>query len=308
MSLTVEKQFALAGHTGSIYALEQGARPRQFFSGGSDRQLVNWNLDKPGEGESIAAIPGIIYALRFHPASNMLFAGQSQGGIHLLDLGTKREIKLLAFHRGPVFDLLVAEKQQLLVSAGGDGTIHFIDMTHFRSRAAIEAGPVKIRCLMLNPEQDKLLAGCQDGRILVINMNNLTLEHQWQAHQEGFSVNTMAILPGNRQFVSGGRDACINCYEEIPEFNLLRRIPAHHYAVYHLLVSPGQRFLASASRDKTIKIWDPVHLTVWKRLDASLAGHVNSVNRLIWSASDNLLISAGDDRIILGWKLDFQEK
>ena len=306
MSLTVEKQFALSGHTGSIYALEQGSRPRQFFSGGSDRQLVCWDLDKPGDGESIAVIPGIIYSLRYHPGSDILFAGQSQGGIHLLELSTKKELRFLAFHQGPVFDLLVAEKQQLLVSAGGDGTIHFIDLLHFRSQAAIEAGPVKIRCLMLNSGQDRLLAGCQDGRILVINMNSLTLEHQWQAHREGFSVNTMALLPDKRHFVSGGRDACINSYEENTGFSLLKQIPAHNYAVYHLLVSPDQHFLVSASRDKTIKIWDPVHLTVLKRLDTSMGGHVNSVNRLWWSATDNLFISAGDDRTILGWKLDFQ--
>ncbi|HQF28656.1 MAG TPA: WD40 repeat domain-containing protein, partial [Bacteroidia bacterium] len=58
-----------------------------------------------------------------------------------------------------------------------------------------------------------------------------------------------------------------------------------------------------ASRDKTVKIWDPESLEVIIRLEKQEAdGHVNSVNKLLWLNNTDLL-SAGDDRSIALWKM-----
>ncbi|MBK8425147.1 MAG: hypothetical protein IPL27_03820 [Lewinellaceae bacterium] len=56
-----------------------------------------------------------------------------------------------------------------------------------------------------------------------------------------------------------------------------------------------RRFFATASRDKTLKIWDSATFTLLKVVDTIRdGGHINSVNRLLWLPE--CLVSASDDR------------
>jgi WD40 repeat protein len=74
--------------------------------------------------------------------------------------------------------------------------------------------------------------------------------------------------------------------------------------VNHLSLSPNKKLLASASRDKTIKIWDAESLELLKVLDRTKypTSHTHSVNRLLW-LNDDTLISTGDDRKVICWKI-----
>jgi WD40 repeat protein len=58
---------------------------------------------------------------------------------------------------------------------------------------------------------------------------------------------------------------------------------------------------ATASRDKTLKIWDVATQEIIQRIEQTNEGHLNSVNTLLWM-DDNTLVSAGDDRSINIWR------
>jgi WD40 repeat protein len=60
---------------------------------------------------------------------------------------------------------------------------------------------------------------------------------------------------------------------------------------------------ATASRDKTAKVWDAADAAFLFRLDKeNFSGHLNSVNSVLW-LNDDTLISASDDRSIIIWKI-----
>ena len=106
-------------------------------------------------------------------------------------------------------------------------------------------------------------------------------------------------------------------------------IPAHNYAIYSIVFSPDGKYFATASRDKTIKIWDANNLNVLSRINKeSFDGHINSVNKLMWTTSPksspresvlsrdqkglsnspagvvgSYLISASDDRKVMVWEI-----
>lgn len=80
--------------------------------------------------------------------------------------------------------------------------------------------------------------------------------------------------------------------------------PAHWYTLNHIVFSPDGAHFATASRDKTVKIWDAATFSLVKVLDVVRDnGHVNSVNRLMWLPDG--LVSASDDRNAKIWKREF---
>jgi len=63
--------------------------------------------------------------------------------------------------------------------------------------------------------------------------------------------------------------------------------------------------LISASRDKELRIWNRKNLSLIQVLKAPRdQGHINSVNRLLWDRTNDLLYSTGDDKTIICWEID----
>jgi len=58
--------------------------------------------------------------------------------------------------------------------------------------------------------------------------------------------------------------------------------------------------LASAGRDKAVKLWDGRNLDPMWRHESRSGGHTHSVNAVLWLGE--LLLSAGDDRVIRAFR------
>ncbi len=62
---------------------------------------------------------------------------------------------------------------------------------------------------------------------------------------------------------------------------------------------------ATASRDKTLKVWETEGFQLLKVLEGRRdGGHSHSVNRLLWTNFNNWLVSCSDDRSIILWETD----
>ena len=186
-------------------------------------------------------------------------------------------------------------------TAGGDGVLVRWDAREGRTLESLPLSGNSLRCLAYLPAHDALAVGASDSRVYVVDRASFAVRHVRPANDP--SVFTVAAVPGrDHLLVSGGRDAHLR-FHSLTDAPPPPPIAAHLATVNALAFSPDGRHLATASRDKTIKLWAADDFRLLKVGEVVRdRGHVNSVNTLLW-LDNRTLVTAGDDRRLLTWSV-----
>jgi len=91
-----------------------------------------------------------------------------------------------------------------------------------------------------------------------------------------------------------------------PSYHLTQTLRGHTASLSSLAFSHSGYYLASASADRTLKIWD---ITTTKaqqqqaKIEQTLTGHTLGINDLAWSFCDGYVCTASDDKSIRIWEM-----
>ncbi|XP_067866768.1 notchless protein homolog 1 [Heterodontus francisci] len=102
---------------------------------------------------------------------------------------------------------------------------------------------------------------------------------------------------GHERLVSGSDDFTLFLWTPAEDKKPLARLTGHQALINEVCFSPDTRLIASASFDKSVKLWDG---RTGKYL-ASLRGHVSAVYQIAWSADSRLLVSGSSDSTLKVW-------
>jgi len=296
--VNVSKIHTYTGHKDAVYALAPGINEHTFYSSGGDGQVIEWDLNNFESGRLIAKIQASVYALHFHIQKNILIIGQNYEGIHLINVKDLTETGSLQLTKNAIFDIKVYKN--LIIVAAGSGELFFVDIDTLQIVKRSIIAEKNLRTLLI-ASNEKCFVGTSDGQIIQINLETLNIEKEIKAHDN--SVFTLRSTPENNEIVSGSRDARMKFWKVV-DLILDETINAHMYAINDIAFHPYSPYFASASMDKTIKIWDYRQRKLIKVIDKSRhGGHLVSVNKLLWTGFNELLISCSDDRSISVWHL-----
>jgi len=289
----------LDGHKDSIYAMVSGPTPDVFFSAGGDGLIVRWDLQHKNEGTVIAQLPVAVYSLLYIRETNTLLAGCRYGGLYILDLTAQKQEKHVEL-KGDVFDLCLLNASGTIAAVCAGGYLTIISGTNYAIQQEIHPTSRHARTLSLNQNADLLASGWSDGMVRIYDTVDLTEQAVFPANAP--SVFALLFNSIDGALISGGRDALLKVWDTQQGFALQKTISGHMYTVNHLIPIPELGLFASASRDKTVKIWDARTYELLKVIDRpKLPAHSHSVNRLLWPGFGNYLLSAGDDKTIKVW-------
>ncbi|XP_071042313.1 notchless protein homolog 1 [Parasteatoda tepidariorum] len=98
--------------------------------------------------------------------------------------------------------------------------------------------------------------------------------------------------------VSGSDDFTLYLWKPETDKKPLARMTGHKNLINDVKFSPDMRLIASASFDKSIKIWNKTG-----KFLATLHGHVQYVYQIAWSADSRLLVSSSADSTLKLWDM-----
>ncbi|MBP6392377.1 MAG: hypothetical protein KA175_13010 [Flavobacteriales bacterium] len=326
------------GHRGPIYALARGLTGGSFLSGSGDGLVVEWHEDRPQDGAVLVNVGQAVFALGLMRQAELLFIGTEGGGLHVVDLASRKEIHLFEVHQKGVFRIVELPGGRM-ACAGGDGTLSVwgsvgterekvqgrrLKEEEMTGRANGPSGlplspstsplspsfarvalqrqiPLceeKLRDIALSADGGSIAVACGDGTVRILESNLFNELFTLSAHAGGST--SVAWHPGKPALVSGGKDGHIRLWRSDDAFTPSLAFPAHRGSIYTIAFSEEGHLCATASRDKTAKLWDASTFDAMGRSDRSMGGHTHSVNAAIWSG--DALITAGDDKRILLWR------
>lgn len=284
-------------HAAGIYALATDGTT--LYSGSADKHVAGWDLHTGRPSGFAVRMQQAVYSVGHLPESNTLLVGNAHGGFHVIDLNAKREVRLLQVHKKGVFDFCRLPEGRLAV-IGGEGSLSVWDEQSFELIRQIPLSGNKLRSLKLVNE-DALTVCDTAGPLHLLDATTLQPITTFKGHERG--TNCVAAHPSKPTLISGGRDAHLRVWS-LETHDEVLALPAHNFSIYALAFSPDGTYLATASFDKTVKIWDTNSLELLARLERpALDAHRASVNALVWAAKDHL-ITAGDDKRIIHWHLE----
>lgn len=297
--MNIRKANTCTGHRAALYALAPGRTDRHIRSAGGDGWIVEWSLDDPETGTLIASVETRLFSLCTLPDPTKLVAGNMDGGVHWIDLSEPEKTRNIQHHNKGVYDILSSEEQ--VYTAGGDGVLTLWDACAGKSMESFQLSAHALRTIAFSEKRGELAVGSSDHTIYLLDANTLALKRTLEnAHNN--SVFSVAYTPDNRYLFSGGRDAMLRVWDTDNDYSLISEQAAHLFTVNHLVFSPDGHLLATASRDKTIRIWNAHSLELLKVIDVlKYGGHINSVNRLLWTP--DFLVSCSDDRTMILWEI-----
>lgn len=279
---------------------------KTLASCGWDHGVRIWDLSRVSEGPECEpeVLPhgSAAYAVSF-----------SADGKRLAAVGSK-SLTIWSCNSGvytPVFDEEIETSSHCLAfSADGrtlaigsdDGAIHLWDMPGNHERAILRGHVGAVRSVGFSPDSRRLVSTDESRSIMLWDAVEGNEIRPLQLGREGSNFVLFAAFATDGRHVavgeSGGTPECITLLDS--ETGEVRNtLAGHSTGILALTFSPDGRTLATASVDRTIKLWD---WSLGKELTTLVDG-VGCVRSLAFSKDGARLAFAGDDDSLRIWEV-----
>ncbi len=292
--MVVTKTHTLTGHKGAIYSIISTS-DNVFISGGSDGYVCLWDIDKTSDGRVLLNANETIFSLALNADKNLLAVGTMNGNLHLFDVTKKELIKSISAHQKCVY--AVYHNENTLATAGGDGALTFWNTQNYLPTETLILSSKALRSIAASADKKHLYISASDSNFFVVDAFNHNVIATIEAHENSvFCVQQNSIT---QEIWTGSRDAHLKIWAA-DGFLLRQAVPAHIATINDIAFSPDGGLAATASRDKTIKIWHTTTYELLKVIDYSkYSAHKNSVNKVIWLDAITIASCSDDSTILL---------
>nr|XP_018896635.1 PREDICTED: coatomer subunit beta' [Bemisia tabaci] len=171
-----------------------------------------------------------------------------------------------------------------------------------------EVCDLPVRAARFIPRKNWVVTGSDDMQIRVFNYNTLERAHSFEAHSD--YVRCIAVHPAQPFILTSSDDMLIKLWNWDKQWACQQVFEGHTHYVMQIVINPkDNNTFASASLDRTVKVWQLGSSTpnfTLEGLDGT--GHDKGINCVDYyhGGDKPYLISGADDRMVKIW--DYQNK
>jgi U4/U6 small nuclear ribonucleoprotein PRP4 len=221
-----------------------------------DGSVKLWSLESD---EPIADIEGHaphrVSKLAFHPSGRFLGTCCFDNSWRLWDLEAQEEILHQEGHSQPVYDLAFHPDGSLALSGGLDAFGRVWDLRTGRCIMFLEGHLKSILTVNISPNGYHMATGSEDNSVKIWDLRRTECIYTIPAHTS--LVSKVKFQPTNGHYlVTSSYDGKAKLWSH-PNWAPLKELSGHEGKVMSVDISPDDKYIATASYDRTFKLWMP---------------------------------------------------
>ncbi|KAG5791239.1 hypothetical protein H9Q69_009720 [Fusarium xylarioides] len=308
------------GHTENIDGLEFSPDSLYLASGSDDSTARIWDITQRKSVAVMRYHKSHVNSVSFSADGSSLAVGstdtqisiwneESFGGWGCGETKTNPD-GVLQGHKSFIWSVAFSRCNDLLASTDSAGVLRIWNTNrcaHRKGTSAIQLGgrghTSEVVQITVSPDGKTIASGCDRGVICFWSgesgNRSCTLE---EGHSYG--VISLSFSNDGTTLVSTGRDyKAVVWHVDGTHSRLRETLEGHTDWVRGAAVSNNGELVATASDDRTVRLWD-ISQRGDKKPVRVFSGHSDYVFSVAFSLDDSLLASAGDDRHVCVWDLN----
>ena len=244
------------GHTGAIKSIAYVPGKNEFFTSGEDGQVLKWIPDgKDQTYQVIYSGTDIIEILAVSPDASWLACGSGNSSIRMIPLKGNSIKYELTGHSGKVKSLIFSFDGKYLYSASLDGKVLKWDLAA-RTSTNIVTGTMQITSIDISSNGNYLAGISSNGNVIVWNPENNTDNFRIETKEKNIKV--IRFKPDENILAIGDINGNIELWD-INARKKISEVKAHTAQVNDIRFNPVLGQMATASNDKTLKIFNNIN-------------------------------------------------
>ncbi len=282
-----------AHDNGAARALVTHSTENKIYSAGSDGKIIRWS-DNNGQWSSQILVKSNNYQYYSLDVSNngkiLVAAGlntqsETKNYVEVYNLGNMAEHpRKVEGYSYAIENICITPDNAGFFARDNSGKS--IKYSDFKTSREVVAPPVKINAIALSPDGN-LLAGAGDNGTLYLwdVKNDFALK---EVPRLGNPLTSVEFGPEGRRIVTGDIVGIVKIYDKLSGL-MIRTLSGHTSGIEQVRFNHAGTFMATASKDKTVRLWNMSNL---KEQPIVLSDHKDWVWSATFTPDDEQLLAS----------------
>ncbi|MDQ1332891.1 MAG: hypothetical protein QG576_926 [Bacteroidota bacterium] len=279
------------GHSGQIKSIAFVPGRKEFYTSGDDGQVLKWSTE--GQNQTYQVIysgTDIIEVLAVSPDASWLACGGANSSIRMIPLkGNTIQYELMG-HKGNIKSLIFSFDGKSLYSASLDGKVLQWDLAT-RTSKDLTTGSMKITSIDIS-SNGKYVAGINKtgdiGNVILWEPGNNT--DVFRIETTGKNIKVIRFKPEENILAVGDINGNVELWD-VSTRRKISEVKAHSAQVNDIQFNPLLKQMATASNDKTLKIFNINDITDLTEPPITLSDNEGFVLVMQFSPDGQLIVS-----------------